>query len=127
MVLMRPPRPPPAWGVAAGRGADPAHPGVPCAHERLAMVFEQVGRTLRAPALLYYAENDAFFGPETSRAWFARLKAGGARAEYVLQPPFGQNGHYVFTDADGAALWLPVVERFLERHGIAFRRTPAPI
>ncbi len=106
---------------AAGRGADPAHPGVPCAHERLATVFEQVGRTLQAPALLYYAENDAFFGPETSRAWFARLKAGGARAEDVLQPPFGQNGHYVFTDADGAALWLPVVERFLERYGIPFR------
>ena len=39
----------------------------------------------------------------------------------MLQPPFGQNGHYVFTDADGAALWLPVVERFLERYGIPFR------
>ncbi|HVJ12484.1 MAG TPA: hypothetical protein VNC62_13010, partial [Burkholderiales bacterium] len=55
---------------------------------------------------------------------FARLKAGGARAEYVLQPPFGPDGHYVFTDAAGAALWLPAVERFLERQGIPFR---API
>jgi dienelactone hydrolase len=108
---------------AAGRGADPAHPGVPCAAERLAVVFEEVGRTLEAPVLLYYAQNDRFFGPATSRGWFARLKAGGARAEYVLQPPFGANGHYVFTDAAGAALWLPAVERFLSRHGIAF---PAP-
>ena len=45
----------------------------------------------------------------------------GANAEYVLQPPFGENGHFVFTDAEGAALWLPVVERFLERYKIPFR------
>src|SRR5688572_13586712 len=105
---------------AAGRGADPARPGVPCAGERMAAVFEEVGRSLRAPALLYYSENDLLFGPQASRAWFARLKAGGARAQYVLQPPFGANGHFVFTDAAGAALWLPVVERFLVRHGIPF-------
>jgi len=105
---------------AAGRGADPARPGVPCAAERMAAVFEEVGRSLRAPALLYYTENDLLFGPQASRAWFARLKAGGARAEYVLQPPFGANGHFAFTDAAGAALWLPVVERFLARHGIPF-------
>ena len=97
-----------------------ARPGVPCAGERMAAVFEEVGRSLSAPALLYYTENDLLFGPQASRAWFARLKAGGARAEYVLQPPFGANGHFVFTDAAGAALWLPVVERFLARHGIPF-------
>ena len=105
---------------AAGRGADPARPGVPCAAERMATVFEEVGRSLHAPALLYYSENDLLFGPQTSRGWFARLKAGGAHAEYVLQPPFGANGHFVFTDVAGAALWLPVVERFLARHGVPF-------
>jgi dienelactone hydrolase len=105
---------------AAGRGADPARRGVPCAGERMAAVFEEVGRSLRAPALLYYTENDLLFGPQASRAWFARLKAGGAGAEYVLQPPFGANGHFVFTDPAGAALWLPVVERFFARHGIPF-------
>jgi dienelactone hydrolase len=105
---------------AAGRGADPAHPGVPCAAGRLAEVFDEVGRALRSPALVYYAQNDLFFGPAASKAWFERLKAGGARAEYVLQPPFGANGHYVFTDAAGAERWLPAVERFLERHGIPF-------
>lgn len=108
---------------AAGRGADPSRPGVPCAGERMAEVFEEVGRSLRTPALLYYAQNDLSFGPKASRAWFARLQAGGAPAEYVLQPPFGANGHYVFTDAAGVGLWLPTVERFLLRQGIAF---PAP-
>jgi dienelactone hydrolase len=105
---------------AAGRGADPMHPGVPCAAARLAEVFEAMGRRVQAPALLYYAQNDLFFGPAATRAWFEKLMAGGARAEYVLQPPFGGNGHYVFTDAAGVDLWLPAVERFLTRHGIPF-------
>ena len=110
---------------AAGRGGDPVHhPGVPCAGARLAEVFEELGRSLKAPVLLHYAENDLFFGPSASRSWFARLKSGGARAEYVLQPAFGANGHYMFTDAAGIELWLPAVGRFLARHGIPFALPP---
>jgi dienelactone hydrolase len=105
---------------AAGRGADPQNPGVPCGAARLAEVFEDMGRRLKVPVLFYYAKNDPFFGPNATQGWFARFKGGGARAEYVLQPPFGANGHYVFTDAAGVALWLPAVESFLRRHGIPF-------
>lgn len=111
---------------SAGRGADPLNSGVPCAADRLAEVFETIGRSLKAPALVYYAQNDLFFGPQTSRAWFARLKAGGAAVEYVLHPPYGTNGHYVFTDAGGAEAWLPTVERFLSRHGIPFAPLQKP-
>ena len=60
------------------------------------------------------------FRPKVSRGWYERFNANGANAEYVLQPPFGGNGHYVFTDAAGVDLWLPTVERFLTRHGIPF-------
>ena len=112
---------------AAGRGGDPSGPvGVPCASARLAEVFAELGRAVRAPVLLYYAENDLYFGPETSRGWFSQFKAGGAPAEYVLQPPFGANGHYVFTDKAGVDLWLPVVDQFLQRHGIGSGRTGRP-
>jgi dienelactone hydrolase len=108
---------------AAGRGGDPvASPGLPCAAARLATVFEEMGRSVKAPVLLYYAENDRFFGPETSRAWFRSFKAGGARAQYVLQEPFGPDGHYVFSDAEQ---WLPAVERFLAEHRIPFQ-APQP-
>lgn len=110
---------------AAGRGADPTRPGLPCAAERLAEVFEDIGRSLRAPTLVYYAQNDLFFGPATSRAWFARLTAAGASAEYLLLPPYGANGHFVFTDAGGTEVWLPAVERFLARHRIPFKGTGA--
>ena len=106
---------------AAGRGADPTGAsGVPCAAEALAALFQDLGVSVRVPVLMYYAENDLYFGPSASRSWFQRLQAGGVRGEYVLQPPFGANGHFLFGDTNGIPLWLPTVERFLERHGIPF-------
>ena len=105
---------------AAGRGADPAQPGVPCAAEPLAAAFEALGAAVQAPVLLYYAENDRSFGPAASELWFRSFKAGGGRADYVLQPPFGADGHYVFSAKAGVHIWLPAVQRFLERHGIPF-------
>jgi dienelactone hydrolase len=106
---------------AAGRGGNPAlHPGIPCAAEALAALFQDLGASVRVPVLMYYAENDLYFGPAASRSWFQRLQAGGVQAEYVLQPPFGQNGHFVFGDTKGVQLWLPTVERFLEGHRIPF-------
>lgn len=107
---------------SAGRGGDASPDGVPCAAERLAAVFGEMGRAVKAPVLLYYAENDRLFGPETSRAWFSSFKAGGATAQYVLQGPYGADGHYVFSDA---AAWLPTVERFLARYGVPFQ-APKP-
>jgi len=108
---------------AAGRGGNPAlHPGVPCAAEPLARVLDMVGRSIKAPAMFHYAENDQYFNPDTTRFWFERFTAGGARAEYVLQPPFGDDGHYVFGDRAGIRYWVPAVESFLARYGIPFKR-----
>ena len=108
---------------AAGRGGNPAlHPGVPCAAEPLARVLDMVGRSIKAPAMFHYAENDQYFNPDTTRFWFQRFTAGGARAEYVLQPPFGDDGHYVFGDRAGIRYWVPAVESFLARYGIPFKR-----
>ena len=109
---------------AAGRGGNPTlHPGMPCAAEALAALFQDLGTSVRVPVLMYYAENDLYFGPAASRSWFQRFQAGGVQAEYVLQPPFGDNGHFVFGDSKGVQLWLPTVERFLERHRIPFTAT----
>jgi len=106
---------------AAGRGGNPArNPGVPCAVEPLARVFDDMGKAVRVPVLFHYAENDHFFNAQTSRLWFERFTAGGARAEYVLQPAFGKDGHYIFSDDSGVRYWLPAVERFLARNGVPF-------
>jgi dienelactone hydrolase len=112
---------------AAGRGGNPArNPGVPCAVEPLARVFDELGKTVKVPVLFHYAENDHFFNPQTSRLWYERFTAGGARAEYVLQPAFGKDGHYIFSDDSGVRYWLPAVERFLSKNGVAFEPMEPP-
>jgi dienelactone hydrolase len=108
-------------GFAAGRGGNPTiRPGVPCAIEPVAQIFEMLGRRVKAPVLLHYAENDLFFNPKTTRGWFDRFAAGGVRAEYVMQPAFGSDGHYIFSE--GERIWEPTVQRFLGTHGVPFNR-----
>ncbi|TAK83441.1 MAG: hypothetical protein EPO20_17470 [Betaproteobacteria bacterium] len=106
---------------APGMGGDPQrHPGEACAAVALGELFTQLGAEVKVPVLFHYAANDLFFNAATSRGWFERFRRGGARAEYVLQPAFGANGHYVFTDGAGARYWLPALDRFLRANGVAF-------
>jgi dienelactone hydrolase len=108
---------------AAGRGGDPdTSPGVPCAVEPIAKVLDSLGKSVKVPVLFHYAENDLFFNPKTSRLWFERFAAGGAQAEYILQPAFGSDGHYLFGSMLGVRYWLPAVEGFLAKHGVQFER-----
>ncbi len=111
---------------AGGRGGDPeSNPGVPCAVEPVALVLESLGRTTRVPVLFNYAENDLYFSPKITRQWFDRYSAGGADAEYALQPAFGKDGHYLFSDAVGVRYWLPTVEKFFAHHNLPFERLDA--
>src|SRR5437868_3027708 len=111
---------------AAGRGGDPEiNPGIPCAIEPVARIFDTVGKQIRVPVLMNYAENDLFFSPKISRQWFERLNASWSDAEYALQPSFGKDGHYLFGDTLGVRYWLPTVETFLARHSITFARLDA--
>jgi len=111
---------------AAGRGGDPEiNPGVPCAIEPVARIFDMIGKQIRVPVLMNYAENDLFFSPKVSRQWFERLNASWSDAEYALQPSFGKDGHYLFGDTLGVRYWLPTVETFLARHNIVFARLDA--
>ena len=111
---------------AAGRGGNPDfRPGVPCAVEPVAKLLESVGKNVRVPVLLHYAENDLYFKAQTSRLWYERFAASGARAEYVLQPAFGRDGHYIFSETLGVRYWLPAVEQFLGKHAIPFERIDA--
>ena len=108
---------------AAGRGGNPDfRPGVPCAVEPVAKLLESVGKNVRVPVLLHYAENDLYFNGQTSRLWYERFAAAGAPAEYVLQPAFGRDGHYIFSETLGVRYWLPAVEHFLSKHGVPFER-----
>jgi len=111
---------------AAGRGGDPErHPGEACASAQLARLFAELGEHVKVPVLFHYASNDLFFNAKTSRMWFEHFRRGGAPAEYVLQPAFGDNGHYVFTDSAGARHWVPALGGFLRKHGLPFTSNQA--
>jgi dienelactone hydrolase len=101
---------------AGGHGGRPERdPGNPCGSERLKQVFAQAGASSRVPSLWIYTENDQYFGPAHSRAWHEAFTAAGGKADYRLLPPFGRDGHTLFTT--GAKIWQPLVAEFLKSTG----------
>ena len=87
-----------------------------CEEARLIDAFSEFGKTARVPMLWIYSENDLFFRPELSRKFHAAFTRAGGRAEFVLLPPFGQDGHAFFFN--GVAQWTPIAERFLAAQGL---------
>lgn len=97
---------------AGGGGGNPqTRPGEPCSSQVSAATFGSYGRTARVPTLWIYTENDLYFGPRHTQTWFAAFRAQGGNGEFLLLPPFGDNGHRLF--ARGFDLWAPLVQRFL--------------
>ena len=99
---------------AGGRGGGQPQVGN-CAPQRLVEAAGRYGSTARIRSLWLYSENDKFFGPQLSRGMFDAYVQGGAPAQYVPLPAFGNDGHRVFAAAAGRALWQPPVEEFLAK------------
>lgn len=105
-----------AINFAGGSGGDPvARPGEPCLPRQLADTFRDYGKTARIPTLWIYTENDQYFHPRHARVWFDGFKSQGGTGEFVLLPPFGSDGHTLFTR--GFSTWQPLVRRFLSDAG----------
>jgi len=104
-----------------GSGRSSSTPGVPCFPERMAEAIGRYAKGIKAPVLWYYAENDSYFGPRVVRDWFGSFQQNGGRGELVIQPPFGSEGHYVFTNPGGAKHWGPVLDQFLAANGFIVR------
>jgi len=98
-------------GGLGGRSWD--RPDNNCAADRLIATAGEFGRTARIPTLWLYTENDTYFSPRLSTAMAAAFRAAGGQAEYVLLPPFGDDGHFMAERAGSESAWGPVVERFL--------------
>lgn len=94
-----------------------------CTADRLVAAFGTFGRTSRVPSLWIYAENDLFFGPKLARRFVDAFTGAGGKAELVMAPANGKDGHFLFSAAVPA--WTPVVDRFLAAQGLTPR--PAPI
>jgi dienelactone hydrolase len=103
---------------AGGRGGrDPNGSGERCAQAPLLEATALFGRTSRIPSLWVYAENDSIFPPDVARAMLSSFRGAGGRAELVVLPPSGKEGHPFVHRPDALPLWSGPVSGFLQGLG----------
>ena len=108
-----------AISFAPGRGS--TTPDAVCGEKQLISAFAQYGRTSRLPLLWVSAENDHFFGSRLVPRLTGAFSAAGGNLTYVKAPPFGSDGHQLFSAANGVPVWSPIVDRFLMSNNLVFR------
>ena len=114
--------PPGLLGVinfAGGRGGRPkTHPGEPCSPEQMAITISKFARNIKVPVLWHYAENDKYFGPHHVKSWFAAFQNAGGKGRLIIQPPFGEDGHSIFSSKRGIPIWTKEIDSFFNELGI---------
>jgi len=110
-----------AISFAGGRGS--IHANEVCHAERLIEAFRSFGKRSRTPMLWVYAENDHFFGPALAQQLKDAFTEGGGNVEFIAAPPFGRDGHYLFSMA-GIPVWSGLVDKFLRQHDLSLRTRP---
>jgi dienelactone hydrolase len=88
-------------------------PNQNCQPDRLPVATAALARGAATPMLWIYAANDSFFSPQIASAMYAAYAQAGGRAEFYQLPAFGSDGHHLFADRGGSAIWGPLVERYL--------------
>jgi hypothetical protein len=53
-------------------------------------------------------------------------KAGG-NLTYIKTPPFGTDGHQLFSTTSGIPIWSPIVDRFLASNNLGLRDRPIDV
>jgi dienelactone hydrolase len=100
--------------VAGGRGGrSDNRANNNCVPERLVTTAADFGRTAHTPTLWLYSQNDTYFAPKLSRRMADAFRAAGGNVDYHLLPPAGTEGHFLLNSPDAAALWSPILARFL--------------
>jgi dienelactone hydrolase len=116
LAALNPPGVQAAINFAGGGGGNPkTMPQQPCAQPRLKALFSDYGKTARVPTLWVYTENDMYFGPKLPKEWFDAFRAAGGIGEFKQFPPFGDDGHRLFSRAPET--WQPRVLQFLRANG----------
>ncbi len=105
-----------AISFAGGRGGDGKEHN--CDVDGIVSAFRYFGKKSRVPMLWIYSENDHWFPPEMARRFEAAFREGGGVEQFVLVPPFREDGHGFYSNISG---WTPLVEEFLRVQGL-----PAP-
>jgi len=99
---------------SGGHGGRPnTEPGFPCSPERMTEDIAKIAKTIHVPALWHYVENDKYFSPKYVQNWFQAFQNAGAKGRLVIQPPFGKDGHTLFSSKNGIPIWTPEFDKFL--------------
>jgi dienelactone hydrolase len=86
--------------------------------EQLVAAFRDLGAQPTVPSLWLYAENDGYFPPSTTARLQAAYAMGHSPVTFVTVPPFGENGHRLFSAIEGRIRWWPEVDRFLRAQNL---------
>jgi dienelactone hydrolase len=102
-----------AISFAGGRGSDGKLHN--CNETGIVSAFHDFGMNSRVPMLWVYAQNDHWFPPELAQRFDVAFRQGGGLDEFVMVPPYSDEGHHFFIDVAG---WSPIVEGFLKEKGL---------
>jgi dienelactone hydrolase len=102
-----------AISFAGGRGGDGKEHN--CDLGGIVSAFQHFGKKSRIPMLWIYSENDHWFTPAMAHKFDEAFRAGGGTDQFVMAPPYRDDGHGYYYDVAG---WTPVVEDFLRGHDL---------
>ncbi|GGY95273.1 alpha/beta hydrolase family protein [Pseudoduganella plicata] len=105
-------------GVMNFAGGLKVHGGSCDWQEALVNAFAEYGRKNRIETLWMYGANDSYFGPQLVNRLYAAFNGNGGRVNLVAYGPFKHDAHTMLGSRDGMPIWLPEVERFLQRIGM---------
>ncbi len=86
-----------------------------CAPDKLAAAAAQFGKTSNTPMIWIYSENDSFFSPIISKSLYEAFSKSGGKAQFILKPPFKNDGHSEFSAKGGTQVWGKDVELYLSK------------
>lgn len=79
-------------------------------------VWKNGAQKIRAPVLILWSKNDMMIDEDEGRQLEKELRRLGKSVEMKVYPAFRDNGHFLFTRAEGYPVYVPDAVSFLENH-----------
>jgi dienelactone hydrolase len=79
-------------------------------------VWKSSAQKVRAPVLILWSKNDMIIDEDEGRQLEKELRHMGKSVEMKVYPAFRDNGHFLFSRAEGYPVYIPDAVSFLEAH-----------
>jgi dienelactone hydrolase len=79
-------------------------------------VWKNGAQKIRAPVLILWSKNDMIIDEDEGRQLEKELRRLGRSVEMKVYPAFRDNGHFLFTRAEGYPVYVPDAVSFLETY-----------